>query len=157
MSTIWKTGEALGAIGEPSVIPILEKYREDPVQEVAETCELALDRLKWLEDNKYSSVNSAEDLQKNSYSTIDPAPPAKITNVDVLRKILLDESRSLFDRYSAMFSLRDLGTKESTLALVEGNSTSILVRKKIIIWRVVINRLSFMQVWKPVALCSSTR
>ncbi|CAL1683488.1 unnamed protein product [Lasius platythorax] len=109
-----EAGEALGAIGEPSVIPLLEKYREDPVPEVAETCELALDRLKWLKSK------NMESLQKNPYSTIDPAPPTEITNVDILREILLNESKSLFDRYRAMFSLRNLGTKESILALTEG-------------------------------------
>lgn len=109
-------GEALGAIGESSVIPLLEKYRKDPVPEVAETCELALNRLRWLESN-----NDAKGLKKNLYSTIDPAPPTEITDVSVLKDILLDESKSLFDRYRAMFSLRNLGTTESILALTEGN------------------------------------
>ncbi|GAB1867447.1 Deoxyhypusine hydroxylase [Camponotus japonicus] len=122
-----EAGEALGAIGEPSVIPLLEKYRKDPVLEVAETCELALDRLKWLESN-----NNTENLQKNPYSTIDPAPPMEITNVDILKEILLNESKSLFDRYRAMFSLRDLGTKESILALTEGlKAGSALFRHEI--------------------------
>lgn len=109
-------GEALGAIGESSVIPLLEKYRKDPVPEVAETCELALNRLRWLESN-----SNAKDLQRNPYSTVDPAPPAETTDVSVLRDILLDESKSLFDRYRAMFSLRNLGNTESILALTEGN------------------------------------
>lgn len=109
-------GEALGAIGESSVIPLLEKYCKDSVPEVAETCELALNRLRWLESN-----SNAKDLQQNSYLTIDPAPPVETTDVSVLRDILLDESKSLFDRYRAMFSLRNLGTTESILALTEGN------------------------------------
>ncbi|XP_072762343.1 deoxyhypusine hydroxylase [Anoplolepis gracilipes] len=122
-----EAGEALGAIGEPSVIPLLEKYREDPVLEVAETCELALDRLKWLKCN-----SNTESLQENPYSSIDPAPPMEITNVDVLKEILLDENKSLFDRYRAMFSLRNLGTKESILALTEGlKAGSALFRHEI--------------------------
>ncbi|XP_012232162.1 deoxyhypusine hydroxylase [Linepithema humile] len=110
-----EAGEALGAIGEPSVIPLLEKYREDSVPEVAETCELALDRLRWLK-----STNNTESLPKNPYSSVDPAPPVKITDVSALKEILLDESKSLFDRYRAMFTLRNLRTKESILALTEG-------------------------------------
>lgn len=110
-----EAGEALGAIGESSVIPLLEKYREDPIPEVAETCELALNRLRWLESN-----DNAKDSQKNPYSTTDPAPPVKITEVRVLRDILLDESKSLFDRYRAMFSLRNLDTPDSILALTKG-------------------------------------
>ncbi|XP_077255864.1 deoxyhypusine hydroxylase nero [Temnothorax americanus] len=110
-----EAGEALGAIGDSSVIPLLEKYRKDPVPEVAETCELALNRLRWLESN-----GDAKNLQKNAYSTVDPAPPAETTDVSVLKGILLDEGESLFDRYRAMFSLRNLGTTESVLALTEG-------------------------------------
>ncbi|XP_011143417.1 deoxyhypusine hydroxylase [Harpegnathos saltator] len=110
-----EAGEALGAIGEPTVIPLLEKYSKDPIPEVAETCELALSRFRWLESN-----SNTEDSQKNSYWTVDPAPPAEITDVDVLREILLDQSESLFNRYRAMFSLRNLGTTESILILTEG-------------------------------------
>lgn len=110
------------------MIPLLEKYRKDSVLEVAETCELALDRLKWLE-----SSSNTENLQKNPYLTIDPAPPMEITSVDILREILLNESKSLFDRYRAMFSLRNLGTKESILALTEGNYI-ILIGKNMTIW-----------------------
>lgn len=103
------------------MIPLLEKYRKDPVPEVAETCELALNRLRWLESNY-----NAESSQTNPYSTVDPAPPAEITDVDVLKEILLDESKSLFDRYRAMFSLRNLGTAESILALTEGNCLTLI-------------------------------
>jgi len=94
---------------------LLEKYCNDPIPEVAETCELALNRLKWLK------FNNIEVLQRNPYSTIDPAPPAEITDVCILKEILLDENKSLFDRYRAMFSLRNLATTDSILVLIEGN------------------------------------
>ncbi|XP_032682172.1 deoxyhypusine hydroxylase [Odontomachus brunneus] len=113
-----EAGEALGAIGEPTVIPLLEKYSKDPVPEVAETCDLALSRLRWLESN-----SNADGSQNNPYMTIDPAPAAEITDVRVLRKILLDQSETLFNRYRAMFSLRNLNTLESILTLVEGLKT----------------------------------
>ncbi|KAL0109944.1 hypothetical protein PUN28_013529 [Cardiocondyla obscurior] len=121
-----EAGEALGAIGDSRVIPLLEDYSKDPVPEVAETCELALNRLKWLKSN------NTKDLQQNSYSTVDPAPPAETTDVNVLRDILLNESKSLFERYRAMFSLRNLRTKESILALTEGlKAGSALFRHEI--------------------------
>lgn len=116
IKNLFLLGEALGAIGNSSVIPLLEKYREDSVPEVAETCELALNRLRWLNSN-----DNDKDSQNNPYSTIDPAPPAKITDVSALKDILLDESKSLFDRYRAMFSLRNLDTTESILVLTKGN------------------------------------
>lgn len=40
------------------------------------------------------------------------------------KEILLNSSLSLFDRYRAMFTLRDMNTDEAALALVEGFSDS---------------------------------
>jgi deoxyhypusine monooxygenase len=42
-----EAAEALGAIGEPAVLPLLEKFAEDPVKEVADTCRLAIDLINW--------------------------------------------------------------------------------------------------------------
>ena len=109
-------GEALGAIGDTSVIPILERYCNDPVIEVAETCELALKRLQWIDNPQKNEDN----LSENPYASVDPAPPADTRNIDELTEVLLDEKASLFDRYRAMFSLRNLRTKESVLALSKG-------------------------------------
>lgn len=109
-------GEALGAIGDIQVIPILEEYSKDSVKEVAETCQLALELIKWLEQSK----NSPEKLPENPYASVDPAPPIDIKKVSVLKEILLDEDATLFDRYRAMFALRNLKTEESILALAAG-------------------------------------
>ncbi|XP_015610203.1 deoxyhypusine hydroxylase [Cephus cinctus] len=123
-----EAGEALGAIGDPTAIPILETYTKDSVIEVAETCQLALDRLKWLADLH----NTSEGLIKSPYASVDPAPPAESKNVEILKKSLLDENASLFDRYRAMFSLRNLNTKESIDALGAGlKAGSALFRHEI--------------------------
>ncbi|XP_015109893.1 deoxyhypusine hydroxylase [Diachasma alloeum] len=111
-----EAGEALGAIGDQKVIPILQEYSKDSVIEVAETCQLALNRINWLREDK----NQSESLSENPYASVDPAPPCAITNVEELKKILLNEDASLFERYRAMFSLRNLRTPESVLALGEG-------------------------------------
>ncbi|CAK9796757.1 Deoxyhypusine hydroxylase [Anthophora quadrimaculata] len=110
-----EAGEALGAIGDSSVIPILKEYSKDCISEVAETCQLALCRLEWLQSN-----NNSTNLQKSPYMSVDPAPPADITDVKKLKEILLDENVPLFERYQAMFSLRNIHTPESILALGEG-------------------------------------
>lgn len=109
------TGEALGAIGDTDIIPILEEYSKDTVPEVAETCQLALCRLQWLKSSDQQTA-----LQKSPYMSVDPAPPADITDVEKLKEILLDESIPLFERYRAMFSLRNIRTPDSILALSEG-------------------------------------
>jgi deoxyhypusine monooxygenase len=61
-------------------------------------------------------LNSIEKI----YSTIDPAPPLTLTTIDDLKTILLDENRSLFERYRAMFALRNIGNDEAVLAICEG-------------------------------------
>ncbi|NXG69485.1 DOHH hydroxylase, partial [Baryphthengus martii] len=108
-----EAGEALGAIGNPDVLDILKRYSEDPVVEVAETCQLAVRRLEWLQENKQEPGTSP-------YLSVDPAPPAEETDVAKLRETLLDESCTLFDRYRAMFALRNLGGQAAVLALADG-------------------------------------
>lgn len=63
-----------------------------------------------------------------NFPTIDPAPPVELKNwtgkpdesVTQLRADLLDTSKPLFERYRAMFGLRNVGGKESVKALAEG-------------------------------------
>ncbi|NXW60541.1 DOHH hydroxylase, partial [Eurystomus gularis] len=120
-----EAGEALGAIGNPDVLDILKRYSEDPVVEVAETCQLAVRRLQWLQENK-------QELGASPYLSVDPAPPAEETDVAKLRETLLDESCTLFDRYRAMFALRNLGGRAAVLALADGLcSGSALFRHEI--------------------------
>ncbi|XP_064252450.1 deoxyhypusine hydroxylase isoform X2 [Passer domesticus] len=107
-----EAGEALGAIGNPDVLDILKRYSQDPVVEVAETCQLAVRRLEWLQNNKERPGSSP-------YLSVDPAPPAEETDVAKLREILLDESQELFERYRAMFALRNVGGQAAVLALAE--------------------------------------
>ncbi|KAM7363060.1 deoxyhypusine hydroxylase nero [Cochliomyia hominivorax] len=109
-----EAAEAMGAIGSEEVIPILEKYKNDPVVEVAETCTIALDRVKW--------VQSGENVKDtNPYASVDPSPPAEASkSVEELKSIYLDPKKSLFDRYRAMFSLRNMRTEEAVLAITAG-------------------------------------
>lgn len=92
----------------------MEEFSKDPVIDVAETCQIALGRLKWLQkpDDKA--------LSNNPYASVDPAPPSDIVDIPRLKTTLLDEKANLFDRYRAMFSLRNLHTNESVCALGEG-------------------------------------
>lgn len=120
-----EAGEALGAIGEPSVLELLTEYCQDPVTEVAETCQLAVARLKWLQSGQAQDDSSP-------YASVDPAPPAPSKSASELRDVLLNESLPLFDRYRAMFALRNLGTEEAALALADGlQCSSALFRHEI--------------------------
>ncbi|XP_053311845.1 deoxyhypusine hydroxylase-like [Spea bombifrons] len=108
-----EAGEALGAIGDPEVLDLLKEYSEDPVIEVAETCQLAIRRIEWLQQNPDAPDN-------NPYLSVDPAPPAEESDIPALRATLLDDNCPLFERYRAMFALRNIGGKEAVLALTEG-------------------------------------
>ncbi|XP_069784749.1 deoxyhypusine hydroxylase [Narcine bancroftii] len=119
-----EAGEALGAIGKPEVLEILREYSCDPVTEVAETCQLAVKRIEWLQNN--------EDQSGSQYCSIDPAPPASESDIKKLRETLLDESLPLFDRYRAMFALRNIGSEEAVLALGDGlHCSSALFRHEL--------------------------
>ena len=68
-------------------------------------------RIHWLHDDKYG-LERAELASRPScpYTSVDPSPPALSTDVSKLSTILLDENNNLFERYRAMFSLRNIGT-----------------------------------------------
>lgn len=120
--------EALGAIGSEKAISILEIYLNDPIPEVKETCELALKRIKWASESKNASGTPSE----NPFLSVDPAPPLANKNVDELQQLLLNNEDTLFDRYRAMFALRNLRTPEAILALSSGLKTgSALFRHEV--------------------------
>lgn len=83
-------------------------------RQVAETCQLAVQRLEWLQGQ------GGQPALEGPYLSVDPAPPAEERDVGRLREALLDEARPLFERYRAMFALRDTGGEEAALALAEG-------------------------------------
>lgn len=111
-----EAAEALAAIGLPSSIDVLKAYMSDPVQEVAETCQLAVQKMQ-------GKNVSNEGLSVNPYNSVDPAPPLHkndYSDINDLEKILLDENQSLYNRYRAMFSLRNLNTESAAYVLAKG-------------------------------------
>nr|NVI76086.1 nero [Cucujiformia] len=121
-----EAAEALGAIGCDAALSHLEKYKNDPVREVAETCQLALDRINWLKNSEDSS------LLKSRYNSVDPAPPSTLTDVNDLKCILINDEISLFERYRAMFALRNIGSPDAVKALGEAlNCGSALFKHEI--------------------------
>lgn len=96
-------------------------YQHDPAIEVAETCQIALQRLNWVADDDAKK----ESLSKSLYNSVDPAPPSADTDVQRLSAVLMDEHKPLFERYRAMFSLRNMGTTESINALGQGEQSNI--------------------------------
>jgi len=114
-------GEALGAIAKgtknsaitPLITSALEDHKKDPYPEVAETCQLALNRVLHLE----KSAEPAEKLNVSKYNSVDPAFPSSCQDVTTLGEDLLSEENDLWKRYRAMFALRDIGSPESIALL----------------------------------------
>ena len=51
-----EAAEAMGAIGDHSILPILEKFSHDPLPEVAESCIVALDLLAWVKGAEFEET-----------------------------------------------------------------------------------------------------
>ncbi|CAG8711602.1 6185_t:CDS:2 [Acaulospora colombiana] len=127
-----EAAEAIGAISQLESIPILEEYlnREGEDRSVKETCEIALDKIRWDwgAGKKARADRDNDSDEPREFTSEDPAPPmgsedgpdakqtatkAKVASeeeIEVLRKTLVDPSLPLFTRYRAMFSLRNLST-----------------------------------------------
>ncbi|EGE02236.1 deoxyhypusine hydroxylase [Trichophyton equinum CBS 127.97] len=136
-----EAAEAIGALSDISSLDLLRKLRDDPSEPdvVRETCEIAVDRILW----ETSEERQTEKVKKSDFTSIDPAPPTALTpeghSIPALKKTLLDTSLPLFQRYRAMFALRDLSSppdlptaREAVEALAEGlKDKSALFRHEI--------------------------
>ncbi|KAJ8080471.1 deoxyhypusine hydroxylase [Marasmius tenuissimus] len=151
-----EAAEAMGAISSVDSIPILKEFLNDPERAVRETCEIALDRIKWDQSEEgrkvldtqadeehipsvftltfFKKINT-QAVPLRLYTSIDPAPatsklifgapkPEDVTqdNIDTLRSQLLDTKIPLFERYRAMFALRNIGSAAAVDALAAGFS-----------------------------------
>ncbi|WPH04443.1 ARM repeat-containing protein [Acrodontium crateriforme] len=107
-----EAAEALGALGDQGSLPLLKERRDDKTEEevVRETCEIAIERIEW----EHSEARQAEKLKTSDFASVDPAPPLAATaaapSIPDLESTLLDTSLPLFQRYRAMFALRDLSS-----------------------------------------------
>ncbi|RUP43775.1 armadillo-type protein [Jimgerdemannia flammicorona] len=110
-----EAAEALGAIGDPSCLDILNMYLNDPNETVRQTCELAIAKIN------FETIQTEERIPSSIYTSIDPAPPStKTESTKELKAQLLNTKLPLFERYRAMFALRNVGDTEAVLALAEG-------------------------------------
>ncbi|KAJ5745701.1 Deoxyhypusine hydroxylase [Penicillium odoratum] len=107
-----EAAEALGALGYSDSLELLKKLRDDAneLEIVRETCDIAVDRILW----ENSEAKKAENLKASDFTSIDPAPPMPLQNnepsIPELEKTLMDTELPLFQRYRAMFGLRDLAS-----------------------------------------------
>eukprot|EP00750_Incisomonas_marina_P006931 INCI14741.4.p1 GENE.INCI14741.4~~INCI14741.4.p1 ORF type:complete len:669 (+),score=114.03 INCI14741.4:284-2290(+) len=153
--------EALGAIGSARSLPVLERGAADTCipcpkavdasgagseaarvernpLEVRETCAIALDLIRWKVNGRQGEA-PLHCACMSPYTSVDPAPPTATDDLSTLEleKELRDETRSLFDRYRAMFSLRNRvpdGDTEAVAALgrtLVSDQSSVLLRHEV--------------------------
>ncbi len=107
-----EAAEALGALGDLSSLELMKQMKDDEKEPVVvrETCDIAVDRIQWA----HSESRKAEALKSSDFASIDPAPPMPLAtetpSIPDLQNKLLDNSLPLFQRYRAMFALRDLAS-----------------------------------------------
>lgn len=139
-----EAAEALAAIGADNSRKVLEQAMEKTqsnLPEVYETCLLAKNLMDWRARGGHNNPDEEAPVacacMLNPYSSVDPAPPhpahASKTAVE-LGDILCDPELSIFDRYRAMFSLRNRGGEDAVLQLCRGLSSddsSALLRHEV--------------------------
>uniref|UniRef100_A0A804PP86 Deoxyhypusine hydroxylase n=1 Tax=Zea mays TaxID=4577 RepID=A0A804PP86_MAIZE len=123
-------GQMQDAEAIPALVAVLKDLSLHPIvrHEVQETCELALGRI---EENK--KVNGAESTTTSPFLSVDPALPSKHgLSVDQLRGLLLNEQESMYQRYAALFALRNDGGDAAVSAIVAALSVkSALLRHEV--------------------------
>jgi deoxyhypusine monooxygenase len=126
-----EAAEALGAIGSETIIPLLKNSLvSDPAQEVRETCELALSRIEELK--KVVNNDESSTIEASPFLSVDPAAPASYSSVNQLREVLLDEEKGMYERYGALFGLRNHGGDEAMSAIIESlHAQSALLRHEV--------------------------
>lgn len=135
--------EALGAIGDDSAVDVLREMHEDETQcrEVRETASLALRRIEHVTKKKKSAaivgarvgskkettaVGIAEkedddDDVRSAYS-VDPVPAMDASvETNTLAAIILDDTADIWERYGAMFALRNRAQETFGLAKTREN------------------------------------
>ncbi|KAE8389195.1 Deoxyhypusine hydroxylase [Aspergillus alliaceus] len=116
-----EAAEGLGALGFDSSLDVLKALRDDKNEEdvIRETCDIAVDRILW----ENSEERKNEKLKPSDFTSIDPAPPLPMASsqpsISDLETTLLDTKLPLFQRYRAMFALRDLASPPDLPTAVE--------------------------------------
>jgi deoxyhypusine monooxygenase len=131
--------EALGAIGSETSQSVLEEvcrsYKHCP--ELSDTCQLALDVIKWRSQGGDPDDYPSCACMRSPYSSVDPAPPHpshQALSAKELGDLLCQPTLSMFERYRAMFSLRNKGGADCVRQLARAlttDTTSPLLRHEV--------------------------
>lgn len=143
-----EAGEALGAIGHKESLAALQPLAEDPEEHVSvrETCQIAADKIKRYQTDEVDGHQRQGTLPEGciAFGTVDPAPafPWPYATIKELAELYLPSKlaadddpqhtptssssspSSLYTRYRALFTLRNMATEQASLAICQGFSDS---------------------------------
>ena len=119
---------------QPLAAETISTADEVIVEELRETCEIARDFCRWkVKGEQGDRPQVACACMLSPYNSYDPAPPSPETDMIstvVLGDVLLNTALPLFERYRAMFALRNRGGEECVLqlgrALVKDENSALL-------------------------------
>jgi deoxyhypusine monooxygenase len=118
-----EAAEALGNINSENNVKLLERFLNFEDDIIQETCLMSVENINWMNNTKNGQTEGLDKL-KLHHHTNDPAPPFNFkleaySSVEKIKKILHNESESLFNRYRALFTLREFDSEEAVQALCE--------------------------------------
>lgn len=119
-----EAAEALGNINSDNNLFLLEKFLDYEDEIIKETCEIAVENINWMKNTNYGET---EGLNKCNliYCTNDPAPPFnykqndQYKTIDQIKEILFNPITSYFNKYRALFTLREFNNDDAVDALCE--------------------------------------
>eukprot|EP00760_Papus_ankaliazontas_P038280 PhM_4_TR9045/c0_g1_i1/m.9072/K06072/DOHH; deoxyhypusine monooxygenase len=129
-----EAGEALGAIGEAGsgAMEVLKAIYEDTANEtleLRETCYLAIRRIEGIANGTVAKDVSAT----CEFQSVDPSPAhdnESLTNAE-LKAMLADPKEDMWERYRAMFALRNRKDAVSLAEAMVKDTSSALLRHEI--------------------------
>ncbi|KAJ1913111.1 deoxyhypusine hydroxylase [Mycoemilia scoparia] len=120
-----EAAESLGAISQLDTIPELEKFLNDDCKPLADTCLLAIEKIKY--DHSPDKQKEDPAPEEAVHTSIDPVPATTNTkSIAELRTMLCDQEAPLWKRYRALFALRDINNDDAVHALAEAMETDVV-------------------------------
>jgi deoxyhypusine monooxygenase len=119
-----EAAEALGNINSENNLILLERFLDYEDDIIKETCEIAVENINWM---KKTNNGETEGLNKCEliYKTNDPSPPfnlkhdEKYKSLESIKTILFDQKETYFNKYRALFTLREFNNMAAVDVLCE--------------------------------------
>ena len=118
-----EAAEALGNISSENNVKLLQQFLDYEDDIIKETCLMSVENINWMTNTDKGQSEGLNNL-KLIHHTNDPAPPFNFklepySTVEKIKNILHNDEVSLFNRYRALFTLREFNNEDAVKALCE--------------------------------------